>query len=75
MRDQILAGSGERGAGRVRNKVATLDSLIAGVLYDKINSSVPFYFGAATAAISAVLMVIFVRTGRKKSNYIIPETV
>jgi MFS family permease len=40
-------------------------SLIAGLLYDKINSSVPFYFGAATAAISAVLMLIFIRTGRK----------
>jgi MFS family permease len=34
-------------------------SIIAGVLYDKINSSVPFYFGAATAFISAVLMLIF----------------
>lgn len=31
-------------------------SLIAGILYDKVNSSVPFYFGAATALISAVLM-------------------
>ncbi|MDD3789625.1 MAG: MFS transporter, partial [Petrimonas sp.] len=27
-------------------------SLIAGLLYDKINSSVPFYFGAVTAALS-----------------------
>jgi len=34
-------------------------SLIAGVLYDKVNSSVPFYFGAATAAISAFLMLIY----------------
>lgn len=34
-------------------------SLIAGLLYDKINSSVPFYFGAATGVISAVLMLIF----------------
>ncbi len=32
-------------------------SLIAGLLYDKINSSIPFYFGAATAAISAILML------------------
>jgi len=34
-------------------------SLIAGVLYDKVNSSVPFYFGAATAVISALLMVVY----------------
>jgi MFS family permease len=34
-------------------------SLIAGVLYDKVNSSVPFYFGAATAAVSAVMMLIY----------------
>jgi MFS family permease len=34
-------------------------SLIAGSLYDKVNSSVPFYFGAATAAASAILMLIF----------------
>lgn len=36
-------------------------SLIAGILYDKVNSSVPFYFGAATALISAILMVILCR--------------
>ena len=40
-------------------------SLIAGVLYDKVNSRVPFYFGAATALVSAVLMIFFVR-GRKE---------
>jgi MFS family permease len=40
-------------------------SLIAGLLYDKVNSRVPFYFGAATALISAVLMIFFVR-GRKE---------
>jgi MFS family permease len=34
-------------------------SLIAGFLYDKVNSSVPFYFGAATALVSAILMLIF----------------
>ncbi len=36
-------------------------SIIAGVLYDKINSSVPFYFGASTAFLSAILMLIFYR--------------
>jgi MFS family permease len=34
-------------------------SLIAGSLYDKVNSSVPFYFGAVTASTSAILMLIF----------------
>jgi len=34
-------------------------SLIAGTLYDKVNSSVPFYFGAAMAILSAILMMIF----------------
>lgn len=34
-------------------------SLIAGSLYDKVNSSVPFYFGAVAAATSAILMLIF----------------
>lgn len=36
-------------------------SLIAGVLYDKVNYSVPFYFGASTAFIAAILMYIFYR--------------
>jgi MFS family permease len=34
-------------------------SLIAGVLYDRVDSSVPFYFGAVTATAAAILMVIF----------------
>jgi MFS family permease len=34
-------------------------SLIAGVLYDKVNSRIPFYFGAATATISAILMLVY----------------
>lgn len=33
-------------------------SIIAGLLYDHINSSVPFYFGACTAILSAILMAI-----------------
>ena len=36
-------------------------SLIAGLLYDKVNSSIPFYFGAATAVISAIMMFYFAR--------------
>ncbi len=39
-------------------------SLIAGILYDKVNSSIPFYFGASTAIISAILMFLFMRRTR-----------
>jgi len=34
-------------------------SLIAGILYDRVNSSLPFYFGAVTALISATMMLIY----------------
>ncbi len=40
-------------------------SLIAGVLYDKVNSSIPFYFGAVTALISAILMLFFLMKFKK----------
>ena len=43
-------------------------SLIAGLLYDKVNSSVPFYFGACTAVISAVLLFFLCRNPRKPSQ-------
>ena len=43
-------------------------SLIAGLMYDKINSSVPFYFGAVTAILSAILMLIFILTKPKETN-------
>ncbi len=39
-------------------------SIIAGVLYDRVDSSVPFYFGAATVATAAVLMIAFLRSDR-----------
>jgi len=41
-------------------------SLIAGLLYDKVNSSAPFYFGSAMALTAAVLMVIFAIFNKKK---------
>jgi len=41
-------------------------SIIAGVLYDKVNSSVPFYFGASTALLSAILMMMFLFSSSKK---------
>jgi len=34
-------------------------SLIAGVLYDKVNNSAPFYFGSVMALIAAILMCVF----------------
>ena len=40
-------------------------SLIAGILYDKVNSNAPFYFGAAMALMAAVLMVIYCFYQRK----------
>jgi len=41
-------------------------SIIAGVLYDRVDSSVPFYFGSGTAAIAALLMVAFSRANRRE---------
>lgn len=40
-------------------------SLIAGVLYDKVNSSVPFYFGAVTSVVSAILLFIMTKGAKK----------
>ena len=37
-------------------------SLIAGLLYDKVNSSVPFYFGGIMALLATILMVIYIAT-------------
>lgn len=34
-------------------------SLIAGVLYDKVNNGAPFYFGSAMALFAAILMCVF----------------
>lgn len=34
-------------------------SLIAGILYDKVNSNAPFYFGSFMALIATILMIIF----------------
>ncbi len=34
-------------------------SLIAGLLYDRVNSSVPFFFGAAMASIATIMMIVF----------------
>ena len=47
-------------------------SLIAGSLYDKVNSSVPFYFGAVTASTSAILMLIYFLKYRKHPSFLPP---
>jgi len=41
-------------------------SLIAGMLYDRVNSHIPFYFGAATALLSALLMLSFARRTKRQ---------
>jgi MFS family permease len=40
-------------------------SIIAGVLYDRVGSSAPFYFGSSTAAAAAVMMALFFRANRR----------
>jgi MFS family permease len=40
-------------------------SIIAGVLYDRVDSSVPFYFGAATALAATLLMILFFHANRR----------
>ena len=49
-------------------------SLIAGLLYDKVNSNAPFYFGAVMALISTILMIIFTITVKKKEKLTLPNT-
>ena len=43
-------------------------SIIAGVLYDKVNSKVPFYFGAVTALLSGIMMIFFIRNQKKRTT-------
>jgi len=44
-------------------------SLIAGLLYDKVNSSAPFYFGSTMALIATVLMIVFAFSNKKKNCF------
>lgn len=41
-------------------------SLIAGFLYDRVNSSAPFYFGAVMSLLATVLMIVFTIVNRLK---------
>lgn len=43
-------------------------SIIAGVLYDQVDSSVPFYFGAAMATAAAILMAVFFNLNARSQN-------
>lgn len=43
-------------------------SLIAGIMYDNINSKAPFYFGSAMALLATLLMVIFSVTKPRKKD-------
>ncbi|HEY5575446.1 MAG TPA: MFS transporter, partial [Clostridiaceae bacterium] len=43
-------------------------SVIAGFLYDNINNSAPFYYGAVLAMIAALLMVFYYMKRRKTFN-------
>jgi MFS family permease len=40
-------------------------SLIAGLLYDKVSSNAPFYFGSITALIATTLMIVFAISNKK----------
>lgn len=42
-------------------------SLVAGLLYDKVDSHLPFYFGAVMAFLAAVLMIFFIAFNKKWS--------
>ncbi|MCK9625887.1 MAG: MFS transporter [Bacteroidales bacterium] len=41
-------------------------SLIAGVLYDKVNANAPFYFGSTMAILATILMIIYTLTYKKR---------
>ena len=43
-------------------------SLIAGKLYDNVNSQAPFYFGAIMALIAALLMISFTIVSKNRAK-------
>lgn len=48
-------------------------SLIAGLLYDNVNSNAPFYFGSAMATLATILMIIYSIAEKRARRNIIPE--
>lgn len=49
-------------------------SLIAGLLYDKVNSGAPFYFGSAMALLAALMMIVFALYNKKNNKLLTQET-
>ncbi len=43
-------------------------SLIAGILYDKVNSNAPFYFGSLMSIIAAIMMIVFTIFNKSNEN-------
>lgn len=43
-------------------------SLIAGILYDKVNANAPFYFGAAMALLATLMMIAFTASHSGKAK-------
>jgi MFS family permease len=43
-------------------------SLIAGILYDKVNSNAPFYFGAVMALLATILMIVYTVLYKKEKT-------
>ncbi len=43
-------------------------SLIAGLLYDRVNANAPFYFGSVMAFIATILMIIFTVVDKRKQK-------
>lgn len=65
-----IIGKEKRGTGLgVYNAILGMTllpaSYIAGLLYDNVNNRAPFYFGATTATVSAILMLLFYRSGKR----------
>lgn len=50
-------------------------SLIAGLLYDHVNSNAPFYFGSLMALLAAVSMIVFTIINKRNSHLpVVPTT-
>lgn len=65
-----LVGKQEKGTGyglyhTVLGLTLLPASLLGGWMYDKINSSLPFYFGAAMSLAACLLMAVFFLSGKR----------
>jgi len=41
-------------------------SLLAGILYDKVNADVPFYFGGAMSLLAALMLFVLILTDKRR---------